>query len=320
MSVHDIMNNVIQRFETCVSVSSAQDAVRNRLIAPGICFSQERIALRTPHADSDGRTIWVHEAYLNFLWCIIYALLTIEEEGLRKPLLAKTFTGSVDFINPLLQAANLSFQWALSLRHHFSSWPTYLPRPHDAGMTDPGDYVGKANAVFIEAMTLALCHEYSHLVHKQIEIIKEITNKPVKERTPAEVSTLLSIEREADNFALGSLINFQDEDSKKHVSALSSLLMYCANLLLLETPYLVAQEIHPDLDQRLDNVIRVSGIQDDARNESLKLTACFACRKFFDLHQITIAEPSTPTVDQLYDYYMAVFDHIKEIARSEIRQ
>ena len=325
MSVHNLMNNVIERFEGCVSVSSAKDAVRAGLIAPGICFSQKQVELSTPHADSNGRKICVHENYLNFLWNIIYALLVIEEEGLTKPMIAGTFTGFVDFSPPLLKVASLCFEWALSLRDHFSPWPGVLPAPDYVGKADPGDYIGKANSLFINALTLALCHEYSHLVHKQIEIVKSIKDKPPTQRTLEEVLTLVSIEREADNFALDCLINFQDDDSKKYVNALSSLFLYCANLLLLKTPGLVAQDIHPDLDQRLDNAIRFSGSEDPGRNESLKVTACFASRKFFDLnreffdlHEISLNEPLNPTVDELYDHYMSVFDRIKKIVRSQI--
>src|SRR5208282_816997 len=112
-------------------------------------------------------------------------------------------------------------------------------------------------------------------------------------------------------FARECVTKSDDSDTALAARGLASVLLHCADLLLISDKRLLVQGRHPDLDQRLLNAIEFLNIVDPQQEEAVWLTAAFACRRFFDLQHWPLSEPPNPTAKELFDYYLGEFDKIK---------
>jgi hypothetical protein len=310
-----LQHNITSAFERAVGVGAA-DNISSGLVHPGIDCIVDHQQMQTPFADTSTGKIVVGEVYFSYLWAVLFSMLVIFEEGVRKRLPTGEYQGRVNFDTPLLQAARTLYRWALTLKFHASAWPGGAPTPSMASSGDlQGEYCAKANAVFEDATSYVLCHEYAHLITGHSETIRSLRAKPAQLLTAEERVRGKQLENEADNFARECLQPSGGSHLREQQRAIAIILVHCADLLSLKRPDLIVQDIHADIDQRLLNAIESCG-SDPKLQSHLRITASFVCQSFFDGHGIAMPKPSGVTNPrELLNYYMDAFDRLRSGVR-----
>ncbi len=192
------------------------------------------------------RKIEMFENYNAFLWCMSYALIVLFDESIQRPTLDGTYTGIVDRSNPLVKKALALFEYGMSLRIKYSSWPSTLPNPEKYSEEDKF-YVEKANGVFVCAITVVLCHEVAHQFLGHLDY------------SPATKDEYLKDEQNADNFAL-DFVNKNFEAPIYQTLRAGAVVAFSSLLFLNKS--LDGGDYHPDQDFRLENIMNRLNLND----------------------------------------------------------
>lgn len=148
---------------------------------------------RTPRIDGDTKSIELHETFLSFLWCSIYATYVTYLETIDFPRVNKVNNQILHPITPEnIDKAKEMFDYAKSLIAVFNDWDKdELPNP-EIYLAENRTYIEQTNLSYTEAVKFILCHEYTHLKSEHVDQINENTT----------YSHYLIFEFEADNNAI----------------------------------------------------------------------------------------------------------------------
>lgn len=277
---------------------------------PEIKWLIDNQEVKPPHVDLIKKQINLQETYLSFIWALTYSLFVIYEEGIQKKMINKHWEGNIVLDTPLLQNAEKLFNWAITLIDHYSKWSHNLPNPELQRNEEEKFFVEKVNGIFLDVVTFIFFHECSHLVNNHYEVIKKYGNKKPHELLVNELEEYKEIEKEADLFALETIIRDYDTDRFKIVKGLAVVLAYISNFFIIIHPKSIKQCLHPDLDTRLHNALEYLG-QDLHKYDYIWYLACFACRTFFGIHKITVEFMESNDSIDLFYRYLRIFDDLK---------
>ncbi|CAA9299619.1 MAG: hypothetical protein AVDCRST_MAG68-560 [uncultured Gemmatimonadetes bacterium] len=308
-----LSDNVLERFQNARAHTLARhlrNLTAGKLI-PAIGWDDRRMLLKGPHADPETRQIVVQEVFLAYLWAVTYALLVIDQEAYRKPIIEGRFEGELDFTEPVLAEAWELFLWAMSLKRDFSEWPAYLPAPDRRRQIAGIDYTGLANGIFMDAAAYLLFHEYAHLVNDHWSVIGPIRARPEDEITEADCEILKQIENEADVDAREALLASDDPARLQLSRGCGIVIAHSASLLLVPSPSKLRQIQHPDVDSRLVNAIYSLTPDVVGPRDMLWTVASLACSLFLRAHGLRITQEPAETAEELLRRCMANLDLIK---------
>ena len=311
--VRILSNNVLERFQNAQAHTLARhqrNLAAGKLI-PAIGWDGRRMPPKGPHGGPESRQIVLQEVFLAYLWAVTYALLVIEQEGHRRPIIEGRYAGGLDFTRPALTEAWELFLWATSLQEGFSEWPAELPAPDRLRVIAGTDYTGRANGIFMDAAAYLLFHEYAHLVNDHWNVMGPIRAKPENEVSEDEREVLKQIENEADVEAREAMLASDDPDRLQLSRGLGIVIAHAASLLLVPKPSTLRQVLHPDVDSRLVNAIYALTPDEVGPRDMLWTVASLACDLFLKAHGLSISQEPAETAEELLRRYMAELDLIK---------
>ncbi|MCL4873550.1 hypothetical protein KJ039_05670 [bacterium] len=296
MPIRVLQHNIIHHFENIRHgiIDEYREWISTGQIKPGIQWRIEKKQIKPPYVKIDTKELVLQEVYLAYVWGITYSLFVIYEEAIQKKMKIREWTGQIDIDTPLLKDAENLFNWALSLVTRYSDWDKSLPNPEIQKNDNEEFYIRRVNGIFLDIVTFNLLHECAHLAlnHNACEKNKEL-------------------EGEADNFALNILIKPGDPEEEKLTKILAIILSYLSNFFAIKGSREVQQNSHPDLDTRLHNALEYLGIDQPQVFDCIWYLACFGCRVFFGINNISVeSEEANDSVDLFYRY-LGTFDKLK---------
>jgi len=163
-----LWGNIIHTFENIDDSSLNEHKKQTDIgsISKLISYDLGHQKVKLPYANKETREINLQETYLAYLWSLIYSIFVMYEEGIQKPLINKTFDGSLNFDTPILKRAKLLYDWSISLTNQWSEWNEELPNPKRNSSDKERFYAEKTNGIFQYAVTYLMFHEFAHLTLK----------------------------------------------------------------------------------------------------------------------------------------------------------
>jgi hypothetical protein len=276
---------------------SIYDCVKNKLI--------------TSYAQANSSSIYLSESYMSHLWCVCYYFFVIQEYIIFRQK-QNDWDGCIDYNIPILKRAKNLFNWGISLRDSYSSWDLSLPNPDfdncDINACEK-DFMGKTNNIFTTAVTYVLFHEYAHLSNEHFREYNELWNKT--SLSPKEQDDIIQMEKEADNFAFDTIVKYYDDDVYTQIKGVSMVLVHIANMFLLKNIRCLIQKNHPDIDQRLLNIIEKINLSDKSKKEYLQNILALGIRMFFNNNGFRLCQKTYTSIDEMIRDYIYYIDKIK---------
>lgn len=272
----------------------------------------EKSPIKTPFVNLKDKKIYIQETYLSYLWTVCYYFLVVQEYIMFRQM-QNNWNGHIEYNVPILQRAKNLFDWGISLREKYSDWDLSLPNPdfessHFSKYEE--EFIGKATNLFNTSVTYLLFHEYAHLVCGHGEVANLLRNK--ENLNDDERIKLKELEIDADNFAFDTIIKHYDDDLYREIKGLSIIYSHISNLFLLFNAEKLMQENHPDVDQRLINVLYKLDLIDGEKKYYLWSLSTLAINLFMNEHKIKIEQLIYETVEDMLTDYMNIIDKIKE--------
>ena len=222
--------NVLDFIENKCAVKSEEhrDKVNAGKVCPGIGFDLDKPIESPRHLFGK---IFFTEAFFGFLWTEINWLYTSFEKVYVKKNNAMYFGKDIEFTPELkkeVERAYELFNWGRTLREKYSEWPTELL---DFSKEDCS-WLSKITNIWIRAIGFIFYHEYAHAIG-----IKD--------------------EKEADQNAIYNVCLYDNPDETEIVTnVLGAVGAWVSLFFLIDNPGLIEQGDHPDLDDRLNDLIK----------------------------------------------------------------
>jgi hypothetical protein len=270
------------------------ESIKVRSLSDQIALLLDSSKIETPFAKGDQISFELN--FLKFLWICVYCILVTTECVIERET-AGTWQGDLSVLferGDFLDAFYL-FQKALRARPAAVQLSEWLPTPD----TD-GKIVQAANACFHIAVAFIFYHEMAHVIlgHQKLE-----------------VSDRIESEKQADTFAMELLIGHVTEDRQKRSVAIGMANAFYTSLFLLNDIRQLKQgPTHPDIDQRLLNLLNGVNLADETIGYYLKRMTTIALDLFLKLVGGDIHQHEFKTVDQALEAYWRAFDSQKEEA------
>lgn len=247
---HNLTTRLVERNEEYIK-SLQSDFKLNKNINYHIA-NLPLVDKQTPFIDENG-VINLHETYLSYVWIVSYYFFLVHEEALAIPDQIKRNLPVHKSQNlELIPVAEELFNYGKSLIKVFFPWDKeYLPNPeYFDEETEEGWYILRTNDLYVEALNFILYHEIAHAEFEHINKIKtkSLTNENQK---------LLEIE--ADTRAIELILSNGRNSNASELAiiiGLASMLFFNNNLS--------GGKIHPNIDIRLENAIRLFNPKDDS--------------------------------------------------------
>ena len=308
-----LWGKIVYTFENIDSSSLRMhiEATNSGKLSKAIAYDYGQEKVKTPYAKIKTRKIHLQETYLSHLWSFIYSVLVMYEEGIQKPLINNTFNGSLEFDSPLLQRAKMLFNWSISLTQKYSEWDESLPNPQRHNFDKEKDYAEKVNGIFQSAVAYLMFHEFAHLTQGHDSFFMGLNRNDLNEAERAERAERVQIENEADHFAFDMLIKQQDDDKQRWIKGLSILFVICSALLIVPTAQGVKQNLHPDLDQRILNILQRLNLETEESQFYCWYLCGFAIRFYLIKHSIELEVGEYETAQEAFFSYLDKLDEIK---------
>ncbi len=306
-----LWGNIVNTFENVddTSLKMHQGATESGSLSKAIAYDNGFEKVKTPYADPYTREINLQETYLAHLWSFIYSVFVMYEEGIQKPLINNKFDGSLKFETSILKRAKLLFDWSISLSNKWSEWDETLPNPRTHNSDNEKFYAEKVNSIFQYATAYWMFHEFAHLTlkHDSFFLGVEIGNL-----SDAEIAERVQIENEADQYAFNMLIKEHDDEKQKWIKGLSILLATCSALLITSKAGCVKQILHPDLDQRILNVLQSLNLATEKAQFYCWHLCSFSIRLYLIKHGIDVPVGKDETAQEAFFSYLDLLDEIKQ--------
>jgi len=305
-----LWGNIVHTFENVddASLKMHQEATESGNLSNAIAYDNRKEKVRTPYADIHTREINLQETYLSHLWAFIYSVFVMYEEGIQKPLINNTFDGSLKFETPLLKRAKLLFDWSISLTNSYSEWNEKLPNPRTYNSNKEKFYAEKVNGIFQYAVAYIMFHEFAHLTLRHDSFFLGVDMNNMDE---SEIAERVQVENEADQYAFNMLIKDQNDEKQKWLKGLSILLATCSALLITSTAQGIKQSSHPDLDQRMLNVLQGLNLATKEAQFYCWYLCSFSIRFYLIKHNIDVPAGKYETEQDAFFSYLDLLDEIK---------
>lgn len=309
--VNVLLGNIIHAFENIdkSSLEIHKKSTGSGLVSTKITYDNGNEKVKTPFSNPNTREINVQETYLAHLWSFIYSVFVMYEVGIQKHLINGAFDGSLKFEAPLLKRAKMLFDWSVSLTEKHSNWDESLPNPKHHHSDEEKFYSEKVNNIFQSAVAFVLFHEFAHLTqgHDSFFLGLGAANLDV-----AATSDRIQIENEADKFAFNMLISAHDSEEKCWVKGISILLVSCSALLIVPRAHGIKQKTHPDVDQRILNILHELNLYTDEAQFYCWYLCGFSIKLFLIKHGINTQEEIYETAKEAFFSYLDMLDKFKE--------
>lgn len=305
-----LWGNIVHAFENAdeFSIEMHRKATGSGRLSKSIAYDNRKNKIRTPYASLETRQINLQETYLSHLWAFIYSVFVMYEEGIQKPLINNTFDGALKFDTPLLQRAKALFDWSVSLTDKYIEWDESLPNPRTHHSEQEKFFSEKVNGIFQDAVAYLMFHEFAHLTQKHDSFFLGVDMRGL---STTELAERIQIENEADQYAFDMLIKATDDEKQKWIKGLSILFVMCSALLIVPQKHNIKQRTHPDLDNRLLNIL----IKLDLKTEKAQFYCWYLCgfavRFFLLKHAVEVPNGKYETAQDAFFSYLEELDNIK---------
>lgn len=206
---------------------------------------------QTPFIDSNGM-INIHETYLSYTWIVCYHFFVIHEEGFAIPdRLKRNLLVPKPHTPELIDEAKELFVYGKSLIRVFDTWDKNLPNPEYFDEdSNEGWYILRTNDLFVEVLNFILYHETAHAEYEHIKkvVTENLSNEDQK-----------ALEIDADTRAIELILS---NGKNRNISELAIIIGLASMLFFSRTVY--GGSIHPNIDTRLENAIRIFKPSDDS--------------------------------------------------------
>ncbi len=272
-SVVNILNgNIIQRFEELYGVK--EKFLNGIKILPNCYIDCEfKGDVFAPHVANDGVTIKIHADYVSFLWGFIYgSWVQYEEDFMKEELICQGVSLSRDVT--LIQRAREVLD--MSLKNRAYPCPEGFPSPNSGNSANERFYVERVNGIFLDALCILLFHEVCHIESGHFGKLNGFCSEK-----------RIQCEKECDSYALRMVFrNFNESNPKQfNTSMLATVHAFASMMFLLKDPLLLNQTNHPNLDDRLQNMIDKLDIQGNHHKYYIYKYADVLVRHFRKCHQ-----------------------------------
>ena len=306
-----LWGNIVHTFENvdASSLRMHQAVTHSGKLSESINYDNGKEKVRPPSADTKTREIYIQETYLAHLWVYIYSVFVMYEEGVQKPLIKNTFDGSLKFETELLQRAKTLFDWTVSLTREYSEWDEKLPNPRTHNSDKEKFYAEKVNGIFQLAVSYLMFHEFAHLTqgHDSFFI-------GMGDLSDADIAERIQIENEADQYAFNMLIKDYDDEKQRWIKGLSILFVICSALLITSKARSIKQKSHPDLDNRILNVLHGLNLKTEEAQFYCWYLCSFAVKFFLLKHNINVRAGEFETAQDAFFSYLELLDEIKNVS------
>jgi hypothetical protein len=256
------------------------------MVCPGIGFELNKPAI-SPY--SLFGKVFFTEAYFGFLWTEVNWLYSSFEKIYVKKNNAMYFGKDIEFTtdekNELEKAYDL-FHWGRTLRETYSEWPAEILDPYEYN-----SWISKITNIWIRAIGFVFYHEYAHAIG-----IKD--------------------EKEADNYAIYNVCLYNNPDETEMVTnILGAVVAWVSMFFLIKNPSLIEQGDHPDLDDRLNYLIKaVESKLGDDKVQYLKMFCSLAVNMFCKINSLS-SEVGKPGRDA-HEIWQSVLVSCKSLKES----
>ena len=299
LPVHVLTRNITHELE---SAAHRNKLTEERAIATGLidaqlvfCFGPERPV--PPFVVLESKMVHLQESYLAYLWAMIYSSFVIYEHGVQEPMMKGAFDGTCKYNSQELIRGKQLGDWAKRFAFEYGPWDDQLlPNPRRHVDVVEQKLAGKANAIFLRAVTYLIAHEFGHL----------------SGRHNVETSDIERIEqeKEADNFALAFLVDGEASESEKQISGAALVMLTCSNLFLtVEFPQ-VWKRRHPHTHDRIRNAISGLNLTSQKSKDYLYYLATIGLKQFLDSKQLASTAPFEDTPEDLFHWYLNCYDEL----------
>lgn len=305
-----LWGNIVHAFENPdeSALELHKKATKYGKLAKSIAYDNRKENVRTPFVDLKTKEINLQETYLSHLWSFIYSVFVMYEEGIQKLLINNCFDGALRFETPLLQRAKLLFDWSISLTSEYSDWNERLPNPKTHNNEREQFYAEKVNAIFQDSVAYLMFHEFAHLTQGHESFFLGVGLGDLSEKDLAE---RIQMENEADQYAFSMLVKDTDDEKQRWVKGLSILFVICSALLVTRHANSIKQTTHPDLDNRLLNILLMLNLKTDEAQFYCWYLCGFAIRFYLMKHNIEIEAREYETAQEAFFSYLDELDNVK---------
>ncbi len=262
-------------------------------LEPGIGYHVEAKAIDDVAWIAPNRKIHLKEPYLQFLWCVCYALIVLYEEGFQKPVRNGEKELWLDEADPLIAKALALLDAAMKLRSGFdTTWFAELPQPTNPNH-ETDERVDKASNVFVAASAFILTHEVAHQYFDHIAVDSS-GDESKREEFAADSYALdflkqgLGIDRDHDQI-----------NSLGVIAVMTTFILLC--------PTFEGGDDHPDLDVRYLHALASLGL--DAA-EDMWVMACISLRLYSRYHDASVRVPRGEDLRSYRDLFYVILVQI----------
>lgn len=200
-------------------------------VDPAIGYLIEEEKAKSPYVVFN--KINVFESFLSYVWCNCYSFIVLYHEIIVKKSFNDFYGVEEKKIDmDLARGAYQVWEYAMTLICQYSEWGIDLPNPERVPPNQEG-LVSKVNALYLNAMTFYLAHEFAHI---------ELRHN----------SSTVDTEKAADERAMNLTLEGADKDS--YDTKRFGILMGLCSLLFFKST--TKSSTYPDMDDRIDTILQ----------------------------------------------------------------
>jgi len=273
-----LLPDLAEAFESNSRIKERIFGVISRGSFQGVKLTSDRRRLVTPKCDLETKQILLDEGFLSYLWCLCCFIIGLVDMTNDKVLEHPNANIARLSDHEWYRLFDATLGWGRSLRDEYSPWPDYIPNPSQ----QDSELVRHTNTLWIFAVRSFMYHELGHLaMHScSLQLILDYKDKP-DIVSSADLRRLHNMEIQADDYALDSLLLSDVNEYERYLKYLGFVTAYIGTFYLLPNGDTRSADFHPDLDTRLQTLLKkVSGLN-EYYSTLLKHTTNLGLQVFF---------------------------------------
>ena len=260
------------------------------------------------------RKIYLYETHLSYLWCCCFAVVGLGNIYYRKGESQEVVARFND--DPEYKISMDTLHWGRSLLKEFDVWPTIIANPLQQTET-----VSNANNLFVAVVISMLFHEVGHLVlHRTFaDFLIQIQSSNYR-KTQEDYRKLRRMEKEADDYAFDCMLTSSSQLEVRFINQLGTMVVHMISLYHLDTADTRMQS-HPDVDDRLRNIVKQLKFGNEAERIQMKSLCCLGVQLFMSLTGVEFipeseADASFKDFEDLEEHLFGLITKMKDQARN----
>ncbi len=264
-----LSKNICERFQRLYIPAIERDLNCDRVKTTIACKTYDKLI--PPKVIVENKEILLHRDYINFLWAFCYGSWVVFEESVMK----KCFEmkGEHKYQNKKIISRAMELRRSAE-KKRIKIWFPSMPRPDGLRLSSKERwYSFKVNNIFLDALAILLFHEVGHVKFKHLD-----------NRRNREKIDQIQCEQDCDNYAVDVIVgdSLYEDRFLFQQKIISVIIAFSAMLFLGNSPLLFLQDEHPDLDNRLYNVLSKYEIFDERTSFYIYLFADVIIRRFYN--------------------------------------